>query len=136
MQRIKPVIAGFNIDIPASPLKTILHNTFSTAAAITSPTSHFQFLFQAAIRRMIKNIGTDRLIIIFGAVHTPCKYSISYARKDITSGLLVSGAGNQNILVNKANIETNIPLKLLLKAKNTIGIIYRLKKLPISKWLG
>jgi hypothetical protein len=39
-----PVMAGFMIDIPASPLKTILKMTFNTAAPITIPISHFQLL--------------------------------------------------------------------------------------------
>lgn len=69
----KPVIAGFNMDIPASPLNTTLHIIFNIAAAITTPISNLQFLFQAAIIRKIKNMGTDKLIIILEAVHTPFK---------------------------------------------------------------
>jgi hypothetical protein len=37
--------------------------------------------------------------------------------------LLVAGTGNQNILVNRANIEANIPVRLFLNANITIGII-------------
>lgn len=32
MQTIKPIIAGFRMDIPASPLYITLHTTFNTAA--------------------------------------------------------------------------------------------------------
>lgn len=123
MQTISPAIAGFKMDIPASPLNATLHKIFSNAAAITIPKSHVHFLFQAAIIRAIKNIGTDKLIMILVAVHTPFKYSISNARNDNTRGSLVVGAGNQNILVNSPNTEANIPVRLFLKANNTIGIM-------------
>lgn len=123
MQTISPAIAGFKMDFPASPPNATLHKIFSKADAITIPKSHFQFLFQAAIIRAIKNIGTDKLIIILVTVHTPFKYSISNARNDNTKGLLAVGAGNQNILVNSPNTEANIPVRLFLKANNTIGIM-------------
>ncbi len=50
-------MAGFKIDAPASPLNTMLHIIFNTAAEITTPISSFQFLFQAAIIRAIKEFG-------------------------------------------------------------------------------
>ena len=122
------------MDIPASPLNATLQITFNTAAEITTHISSFKFYFHAAIIRVIKNSGTDKLIIILGADHTPFKYSISYARNDNTSGLLSAGAGNQNMLVKSANIDANMPVKLFLKANITIGIIksgliYQLKTL-------
>ena len=55
----------------------------------------------------------------------PLRYSISKARNSRTWGLLVAGTENQNMLVNRANIEANIPVKLFLNANMTIGIIKR-----------
>lgn len=122
------------MDKPAAPLNIILQRTFSIAAPITVPKSNFQFLFHAAMIRITKKIGTNMLISILGVVHKPFRYSISYERNDTTCGLLSIGAGNQNMLVNNANIDANIPVNFLLKAKTTIGIInngliYQLKTL-------
>lgn len=47
-----------------------------------TPKSHFQFRFHADIISKMKNKGTAKLIIIFGAVHIPFRYSISKARND------------------------------------------------------
>jgi hypothetical protein len=73
----------------------------------------------------MKNRGTAKLISIFGVVHMPFRYSISNAKNDKTKELLVVGTGNQNILVKRANIEANIPVRLFLYANMTIGIINR-----------
>ena len=73
MQTIKPINAGFKIDIPASPLNAILQIIFKRAAPMTTLKSHFRFLFHAAVRSIKKNRGTAKLIIIFGAVHAPFK---------------------------------------------------------------
>lgn len=80
----KPSNAGIKMDVPASPLNAILHTIFSSAAPMTTPKSHFQFLFHAAAMSIIKNKGTAKLMRIFGAVHVPFKYSISKAKKDNT----------------------------------------------------
>lgn len=116
MQMIKPANAGLRMDKPASPLNAMLHINFRAAAPMITPKSHFQFLFQAAARSIKKNKGTARLMAILGAVHAPLRYSISKARNSKTRGSLAAGTGNQNMLVNRANIEADMPAKLFLKA--------------------
>ena len=110
MQIIRPNIAGFRTDIPASPLNATLHILLRTAAPMITPKSHFQFLFHAAVSSMIKKRGTARLINILGAVQVPLRYSISKAKNSITLGMVLVGAGNQNMLVNNANMEANMPV--------------------------
>lgn len=119
------------MDMPAWPLKAILQMTLITAAPMMTPESHFQFLCQAAVSSITKNKGTDKLMMIFGRVQGDWRYAISKARNSITRGWLVAGAGNHNMLVNKAKMEPKMPARLFLKAETAMGIIN--KRFPLFR---